>query len=240
MMWTKIFRKSLIEENNIKFTNDNPCEDLTFVSNAFLGAKGIIFINNYYPYYYRIIDTSISFQFDQKHIVGTIKGYLHTLKVFEKYGRKQDFAITIKDHLGYFLEKILLSNLSKEEIMHVFKMSEPLFEPFINSDLVPDKKDSIPFFKRLVNKQYEEALSVIENRRKLIKSPKKLISIILPVFNVENYITDALESIVRQTIGLENLEVIMVDDCSTDRSGEIIDKYASKYDKFYCSSFTRK
>jgi glycosyltransferase involved in cell wall biosynthesis len=232
MMWTKIFRKILIEENKIKFTTDNPCEDLVFVLNAFLSAKGIIFINNYEPYYYRIIDTSISFQFDQKHIMGNIKGYIHALKVFEKYGRKQDFAITIKDHLGYLLEKILLSNLSKDEIMNVFKKSEPIFECFIGNDLVPDKKDSIPFFKRLVNKQFEEALSVVEIQRKLIKSSKKLISIIIPVFNVENYITDALESIVRQTIGLENLEVIMVDDCSTDKSREIIDKYASKYENF--------
>ncbi len=36
------------------------------------------------------------------------------------------------------------------------------------------------------------------------------ISIIIPVFNVEHYITEALESVVRQTIGLEHLEVIMV------------------------------
>lgn len=55
------------------------------------------------------------------------------------------------------------------------------------------------------------------------------ISIIIPVFNVEDYIEDALTSILRQTIGFEQLEVIMVDDCSTDKSGEIIDDYANKY-----------
>jgi len=58
------------------------------------------------------------------------------------------------------------------------------------------------------------------------------ISIIIPVFNVENYIREALESIVKQTIGLENLEVIMVNDCSTDKSGAIINEYASRYDNF--------
>lgn len=61
---------------------------------------------------------------------------------------------------------------------------------------------------------------------------KYRISIIIPVFNIEDYIKEALESIVRQTIGFEHLEVIMVDDCSTDESGEIIDEYASKYDNF--------
>lgn len=58
------------------------------------------------------------------------------------------------------------------------------------------------------------------------------ISIIIPIFNVEAYIKIALESIVRQTIGFKNLEVIMVDDCSTDKSGEIMAEYASKYDNF--------
>lgn len=58
------------------------------------------------------------------------------------------------------------------------------------------------------------------------------ISIIIPVFNIENYIRHALESVIRQTIGFENLEVIMVNDCSTDRSGEIIDEYANKYTNF--------
>ena len=58
------------------------------------------------------------------------------------------------------------------------------------------------------------------------------ISIIIPVFNVEKYIKEALESIIRQTIGLENLEVIMVNDCSTDKSGEIMDEYDSIYDNF--------
>jgi glycosyltransferase involved in cell wall biosynthesis len=58
------------------------------------------------------------------------------------------------------------------------------------------------------------------------------ISIIVIVFNVENYLEDALESIVRQSIGLANLEVIMVDDCSTDSSGHIIDTYAAKYENF--------
>ncbi|PKL66234.1 MAG: hypothetical protein CVV28_11885 [Methanobacteriales archaeon HGW-Methanobacteriales-1] len=58
------------------------------------------------------------------------------------------------------------------------------------------------------------------------------ISVIVPIFNVERYITEALDSIIHQTIGINNIEVIMVDDCSTDNSPNIIDDYASKYDNF--------
>lgn len=53
-----------------------------------------------------------------------------------------------------------------------------------------------------------------------------LISILIPVFNIERYIGVCLESIIRQTY--KNLEIIVVDDGSTDRSGEICDLYAQK------------
>jgi glycosyltransferase involved in cell wall biosynthesis len=72
----------------------------------------------------------------------------------------------------------------------------------------------------------------IEYLKSIITGNQYKISIIIPVYNVEFYIIDALDSIVRQTIGLEYLEVIMVDDCSTDNSGKIIDEYANKYENF--------
>lgn len=65
-----------------------------------------------------------------------------------------------------------------------------------------------------------------------IEEKKYRISIIIPIFNVEDYLREALESVVRQTIGFECLEVIMVNDCSTDNSARIMEEYASKYDNF--------
>lgn len=61
---------------------------------------------------------------------------------------------------------------------------------------------------------------------------KYKISVIIPVFNVEPYLKASLESLVNQTIGFENLEVIAVDDCSNDGSERIIDEYAEKYSNF--------
>lgn len=55
------------------------------------------------------------------------------------------------------------------------------------------------------------------------------ISIIIPVFNVEDTLPNAFDSIKSQTIGFENLEVIFVDDKSTDDSANIIRNYSNKY-----------
>ena len=53
-----------------------------------------------------------------------------------------------------------------------------------------------------------------------------LVSVILPVYNVQLYLRQCLDSIVNQT--LENIEIIAVDDCSSDMSREILQEYAKK------------
>lgn len=58
------------------------------------------------------------------------------------------------------------------------------------------------------------------------------ISVILPIYNVEPYIEECLQSLLNQTI-IEDLEVIMVDDGSTDDSRYTIERYALDYDNFH-------
>lgn len=54
------------------------------------------------------------------------------------------------------------------------------------------------------------------------------LSVIIPIYNVESYIKKCIESVVR-SVGLYNVEVLLIDDGSTDRSGKIADAYARKY-----------
>ena len=53
-----------------------------------------------------------------------------------------------------------------------------------------------------------------------------LISVIIPIYNVEPYLSDCIESIIKQTY--TNLEIILVDDGSPDKCGDICDMYAEK------------
>lgn len=57
-----------------------------------------------------------------------------------------------------------------------------------------------------------------------------LISIIIPVYNAECYVRKCFESVINQT--WTDFEVIVIDDGSMDRSGEICDDYAQKYSCF--------
>lgn len=59
---------------------------------------------------------------------------------------------------------------------------------------------------------------------------KTIISIIVPVYNVEKYLLDCLNSIAKQN--LHNVEVLLINDGSTDKSGDICQKFVNKYDYF--------
>lgn len=58
---------------------------------------------------------------------------------------------------------------------------------------------------------------------------KELISVIVPVYNIEKCVGKCIESILDQTY--QDLEIILVDDGSTDKSGQICDEYAGKDDR---------
>lgn len=53
----------------------------------------------------------------------------------------------------------------------------------------------------------------------------KLLSIVLTAYNTESYLDECFQSIINQTY--KNLEIILVDNGSTDKTGEIIDRYAA-------------
>ena len=60
----------------------------------------------------------------------------------------------------------------------------------------------------------------------IMQKSKYKISVIVPVYNKEKYVKQCIESVLAQTYG--NLELLLIDDGSTDASGAICDEYAAK------------
>ena len=56
-----------------------------------------------------------------------------------------------------------------------------------------------------------------------------LVSVIIPVYNAEKYLPDAVHSLLRQTLSQEQIEILLIDDGSTDGSPVLCDRYATEY-----------
>ena len=78
---------------------------------------------------------------------------------------------------------------------------------------------------RIVQWKYKRNIKRIDKKMSVPK-----ISVIVPVYNVEDYLDKCLLSIKNQT--LKDIEVICIDDGSTDKSGQILDEYAAKDTRF--------
>lgn len=57
-----------------------------------------------------------------------------------------------------------------------------------------------------------------------------LISVIIPVYNAENYLDKTIDSVINQSLGFDNIELILIDDNSKDNSKKIIERYCDKYE----------
>lgn len=64
-----------------------------------------------------------------------------------------------------------------------------------------------------------------------------LVSIIIPVYNVEKFIIKCLESVYQQTY--KNIEVILVNDCSPDNSIKVVEDYLKNKENYYTTSIIR-
>lgn len=66
--------------------------------------------------------------------------------------------------------------------------------------------------------------------------PEYKATVIVPVYNVERFLRGCLKSLTEQTIGFENIEVVLVNDGSTDNSEAVCREFADKYDNVFLYS----
>ena len=81
-----------------------------------------------------------------------------------------------------------------------------------------------------IQKNNYEKANELKKKLEETKMTKPKVSIILPVYNVAPYLRQSLDSIIAQT--LSDIEIICVDDGSTDESGKILDEYLEKDNRF--------
>ena len=137
---------------------------------------------------------------------------------------KDDFNHNLKE------EYLLIFNIMNNhdhylDFLTIFKLSNADYEIYDNGNYYPLKSNKYEEYKKRIKvKKIKETNSSEFMEYK--------ISVVIPIFNNETLIHRTLMSIENQTFGIENIEVLMVNDASTDNTKVIINDYADKYDGF--------
>lgn len=214
--WNKFCLKSFLDDNYIRFSNENLIhEDYSFFYKVLTSAKKVGILDKYL-YNSRRCPESIM-ALNKERLFDNIEVTYNIFDVFyedkELYEHYKKEVLTYIFHSEFWDTYNQIQDEFKEEF---FKRIQEAYKVYIKKyGLYKDikeniNKDVLDFFR------FEEIVEGI-----LCPIPK--ISVIIPVYNKQDYISDTLQSIENQT--LNNIEVICVDDGSTDNSLNVIKNF---------------
>ncbi|MEE0024624.1 glycosyltransferase family 2 protein [Methanobrevibacter sp.] len=165
-IWTRLFRKDFLINNGIYFLEGMLAEDVYVATYSCLKANGIIYLNDFYSYNYKIRDSkndkSTIHVRNRKYIEAILNGYYKIDEMLMDLEKTTYGETIFKSHLTSWLYTIVLSKLEDNDKKELFIKSHDIFEKYYSSD---------PFFKKrydklvdlILNNKFDEA--VIESNR---------------------------------------------------------------------------
>jgi len=213
--WSSLYKNSMIKKYNIQF-NDLICvNDRSFFNHAIISARSVMFMDHYFLYH-RINNPNSLIGIRARNFDCHFKSY----EII-----KAQCSHLNKDELFYVLESELQDmfiwyNKYKRENVLAEKITAQV-QSFVNKLDMSIFKDHLKRCRWL-----SDYVDLKWLPRTLERSGGVKVSVIIPVYNVEDYLPQCLDSVLGQT--LKDIEVICVDDGSTDKSPEILKEYADK------------
>lgn len=234
---SKLFRASLILDHGLSFPVGITGEDVIFSIYSFHKAKSFYIIPDV-VYFRTFREDENNKSITQQKTISIVKDRIEVLKKGDVYCDKHDLEVLKKRNrsgaVGY-IYRTIKGMENPEEQVEAYKVFKHFVEGYFEAPEII-KTFSKYTYKQLAEKaqepieELEEVLPEIEFGECMGTKMEYLVSIIIPIYNVEKYLDKCLESILGQT--LESIQVILVDDGGSDRSGEIADSYAEQYDNF--------
>lgn len=221
-----IYKTKFIKDNNIFFPEGiNYFEDPYFSIKCINHTDNISIVEDAIYYYTENPDslskkhTSKKAYEDMKTAIFTTAGFLNNSSI-----SKEKYLIIFK-----FLSGFILNHCCSSPLKEMQEEAPEDILKLIDNIKFKDVKEEIfkSALKRLNGSNKSLLLKFLRYKIRK-KGEKPLISVIIPVYNTEEYLERCLDSVVSQT--LKNIEIICINDHSKDNSLEILEKYAL-YDK---------
>ena len=200
--WNKLYKTEFLRKNKLKFLNQASSNDISFVFSSLILASSITFVS----------EALIEYRFNNIHST-TLNAKNKISNIFNAFNEL--FKIIIKQpHAEDYFNSFYTS--LNEIISHYCCNVKNKLNISLNYSFLKHKK-----FAKFLHKK-EATLNILN----AILYQRPLISIIVPVYNAEIYLTKALDSLLAQT--QENIEILCINDGSKDQSLDILQNYTRK------------
>ena len=230
---SKIYKKSLILENNIEFSVGVPGEDLVFSTNYFIHAKGISFIK--FPVFEYIIrnsnvEKSVSYERNKIYLRGLYDSYMNLYNLLLEFDDKLVYSCLSR--LNYWIQQFIDSDLIFDDRVNLLENCNFLFTEFEKSDKVTPHKEYGQLFDEIYNKNFPKAVEIsfsLKNEKQLQKN----ISVLSTCLN------DFNQSILNINSQLDMLRLLFMN-CSEEELFKgigLIDKWNLFDYEYYCSEY---
>lgn len=214
--WDKVYDREFVMKHNLKFQEQRTSNDMLFVFSALVLAKRITYLDTVLAHQRRNNGESLSNTREKSWFC-----FYNALKALRDVLKEKGLYEELKkDFVNYAVHFSLwnLNTITGECYEKLYtKLHEEWFE-----ELEVTGHDEDYFYNKTEYKQLADIL------RYDFKEYNTKLSVVIPVYNAEKYIRQCLDSILtKQKIALE---VICVDDCSTDGTPDILKEYEDKYE----------
>ena len=213
--WSRAVRRELIEREKLCFSDLKNSEDLFFSYSAMATAERIAFVPQKL-YMYRVGQTTNVESGKAKAPVDFVEAYL---ELYRKLAEKSLFELCKKSFGLRFCSSIIHAIRTIDSESARKEICERLCDEDVMQMHVLDQSDA--FYGN--NREARQVHYLLRDYRKDTMTEPK-VSVIIPVFNVENYLEDCLESLLNQT--MPDFEVLCMDDGSTDGSIDLLTLYS--------------
>lgn len=221
--YNKIYKTSLLKDNNVLFPQGLIFEDEKFFFDTYLRAKRVSIVDEFL-YYYRTnrkgSTVDLNKENDYSDIIPISKQIRETFKQTNNY---EDYKILLANRFIHLQLARFTQTSPKYKEKFFSLMKEDLKETLTDKEIADNLESDVKFrvSKILKSESYEEFKKLDED---------KLFSVVMACYNTGDYLDETINSLIGQSFSFgSNIQLILVDDGSTDNTAEICKKYLNLY-----------
>lgn len=156
-VWNKIYKKQIILENNLKFKENTSTDDFIFTIQYFLRSKKLIYLKNYFGYYWNIKSDSLSHVSSIEYVEEMLCANYYITNLLKKENKFNLLNKIFKDNIKYLLVQCSYLNITNEEFVTLLKKIRE-FELEINFETKLDEKWANIINQLILDKKFKSAI----------------------------------------------------------------------------------